>query len=158
MAAEMVAEASASGSEVDKVVYSYFTAGTGGVGPTILATTFLLLGEEVVLYEEGKRVLKKPFTQRRVLNFGERVGIREVRKMEEEDLKEEKEEGEISTPNFLVHQGVPGQPPRGDNNAHRPRRPERGSSLWHGPGHLEWRDGVNGKVPPTFAPHLSRCC
>lgn len=34
-----------------RVLYSYFTAGSGGAGPTILNTTFLLAGEEVVAYK-----------------------------------------------------------------------------------------------------------
>lgn len=34
-----------------RVLYSYYTAGTGGVGPTILDTTFLLAGEEVAVYK-----------------------------------------------------------------------------------------------------------
>ena len=33
--------------------FSYYTAGTGGAGPTILATSFLLLGEDVVAYGKG---------------------------------------------------------------------------------------------------------
>lgn len=33
--------------------FSYYTAGSGGAGPTILATSFLLLGEEVVAYRDG---------------------------------------------------------------------------------------------------------
>jgi len=36
------------------VRFSYYTAGTGGAGPTILATSFLLLGEEVTAYKQGK--------------------------------------------------------------------------------------------------------
>lgn len=36
--------------------FSYYTAGTGGAGPTILATSFLLLGEEVVAYSKGCRL------------------------------------------------------------------------------------------------------
>ena len=34
-----------------RVLYSYFTAGSGGAGPTILNTTFLLAGEDVVAYK-----------------------------------------------------------------------------------------------------------
>lgn len=34
--------------------FHYYTAGTGGAGPTILATSFLLLGEEVVAYSKGQ--------------------------------------------------------------------------------------------------------
>jgi hypothetical protein len=33
--------------------YSYYTAGSGGAGPTILATSFLLLGEEAIVYQDG---------------------------------------------------------------------------------------------------------
>lgn len=34
-----------------RVLFSYFTAGSGGAGPTILETTLLLAGEEVVAYK-----------------------------------------------------------------------------------------------------------
>ncbi|KAJ6906844.1 hypothetical protein NC652_024292 [Populus alba x Populus x berolinensis] len=34
--------------------FYYYTAGSGGAGPTILATSFLLLGEEVVAYNKGQ--------------------------------------------------------------------------------------------------------
>lgn len=34
-----------------RVLYSYYTAGTGGAGPTILETSFLLAGEDVVAYK-----------------------------------------------------------------------------------------------------------
>lgn len=37
----------------DHLRFNYYTAGTGGAGPTILATSFLLLGEEVVAYNKG---------------------------------------------------------------------------------------------------------
>lgn len=37
--------------EARRVLYSYFTAGSGGAGPTILETTFLLAGEPVVAYK-----------------------------------------------------------------------------------------------------------
>lgn len=33
--------------------FFYYTAGSGGAGPTILATSFLLLGEEVIAYNKG---------------------------------------------------------------------------------------------------------
>jgi hypothetical protein len=42
---------SADAARPSRVLYSYFTAGTGGAGPTILKTTFLLAGEEVVAYK-----------------------------------------------------------------------------------------------------------
>ena len=34
-----------------RLLYSYFTAGSGGVGPTILETSLLLAGEPVVAYK-----------------------------------------------------------------------------------------------------------
>jgi hypothetical protein len=34
-----------------RVRYSYFTAGSGGAGPTILETSLLLAGEETTVYK-----------------------------------------------------------------------------------------------------------
>lgn len=56
MAAELVRAAeseSESEEKPEKLRFYYYTAGTGGAGPTILATSFLLLGEEVVAYNKG---------------------------------------------------------------------------------------------------------
>jgi saccharopine dehydrogenase-like NADP-dependent oxidoreductase len=64
--------------EVEYVLYNYFTAGSGGVGTTILATSYLLCGEDVVCWEDGKRVVTKPASQRKVVDFGKGVGKREV--------------------------------------------------------------------------------
>lgn len=64
--------------EVEYVLYNYFTAGSGGVGTTILATSYLLCGEEVVCWENDKRVVEKPASQRKVVDFGQGVGKREV--------------------------------------------------------------------------------
>lgn len=33
--------------------FSYYIAGSGGVGPTTLASSFLLLGEDVITYNKG---------------------------------------------------------------------------------------------------------
>lgn len=41
------AEEVGTGGKAKRVLLSYYTAGTGGAGPTILASTFLLAGEEV---------------------------------------------------------------------------------------------------------------
>lgn len=54
--------------------YSYFTAGSGGVGPTILETSMLLAGEEVVAYRDGQKVLMPPISGRRVVDFGLGLG------------------------------------------------------------------------------------
>lgn len=56
--------------------YSYFTAGSGGVGPTILETSMLLAGEEVVAYRDGQKVLMPPISGRRVVDFGLGLGRR----------------------------------------------------------------------------------
>lgn len=42
--------------EPTRVRYTYYTAGSGGVGQTILETSFLLAGTDVVVYSEGKKV------------------------------------------------------------------------------------------------------
>jgi hypothetical protein len=39
-----------------RVRYSYYTAGSGGVGPTIMETSMLLAGEDVTVYADGKQV------------------------------------------------------------------------------------------------------
>ena len=36
--------------------YTYYTAGSGGVGPTIMETSMLLAGTEVVVFKDGERV------------------------------------------------------------------------------------------------------
>ncbi|KAI5388309.1 hypothetical protein KIW84_074118 [Lathyrus oleraceus] len=59
MAAELVRLAESESESEDKperLRFYYYTAGTGGAGPTILATSFLLLGEEVVAYNKGCRL------------------------------------------------------------------------------------------------------
>lgn len=54
--------------------YSYYTAGTGGAGPTILATSLLLAGEEAVVFRDGKRYALPAVSQRREVDFGPGVG------------------------------------------------------------------------------------
>ena len=39
-----------------QVRYTYYTAGSGGVGPTIMETSMLLAGTEVVVFKDGERV------------------------------------------------------------------------------------------------------
>ena len=85
MAAEMIEQnrASSEGSEgganeVEYVLYNYFCAGSGGVGDTILATSYMLCGEDVVCWDKGERVVTRPATQRKVVDFGKKCGKREV--------------------------------------------------------------------------------
>ncbi|KAJ0083676.1 hypothetical protein Patl1_29520 [Pistacia atlantica] len=58
--------------------FSYYTAGTGGAGPTILATSFLLLGEEVVAYSKGEKVKLKPYSGMINVDFGKGIGRKDV--------------------------------------------------------------------------------
>jgi len=61
-----------------KLSYHYFTAGSGGAGPTILSTSFLLCGEQVTAYKDGAAVTLPPASYRQVVDFGSGVGSREV--------------------------------------------------------------------------------
>lgn len=54
--------------------FYYYTAGSGGAGPTILATSFLLLGEEVVVYNKGQHT-KKTAKWISLLGFQDFIGI-----------------------------------------------------------------------------------
>ncbi|XWS73595.1 hypothetical protein CRYUN_Cryun02cG0142400 [Craigia yunnanensis] len=79
MAAELVRAArSESKGEPERLRFSYYTAGSGGAGPTILATSFLLLGEEVVAYNKGQKIKLKPFTGMLNVDFGKGIGRRDV--------------------------------------------------------------------------------
>eukprot|EP00252_Welwitschia_mirabilis_P006956 TRINITY_DN17922_c0_g1_i3.p1 TRINITY_DN17922_c0_g1~~TRINITY_DN17922_c0_g1_i3.p1 ORF type:complete len:326 (-),score=58.88 TRINITY_DN17922_c0_g1_i3:26-1003(-) len=81
MAAELVRLARSStstSSEPERLRFSYFTAGSGGAGPTILATSFLLLGEDAIAYHKGKRIQAKPYSGVIDMDFGKGVGKRPV--------------------------------------------------------------------------------
>ena len=58
--------------------YSYYTAGSGGAGPTILATSFLLLGEEALAYKDGEEVSLRPYSSCRHVDFGKGIGRKAV--------------------------------------------------------------------------------
>eukprot|EP00850_Spirogloea_muscicola_P023939 SM000409S15240 [mRNA] locus=s409:30605:33042:- [translate_table: standard] len=62
------------GSEPVTLRYSYYTAGSGGAGPTILATSFLLLGEEVTTIRDGSTVEEKAYSRWKTVDFGKGVG------------------------------------------------------------------------------------
>eukprot|EP00249_Psilotum_nudum_P016269 c25753_g1_i6 orf=130-1398(+) len=82
MAAELVHlakdESSGSGLKPEHLRFYYFTAGSGGAGPTILATSFLLLGEEVIAYRKGEKVVRQPYSGPVTVDFGKAVGKRTV--------------------------------------------------------------------------------
>jgi saccharopine dehydrogenase-like NADP-dependent oxidoreductase len=64
--------------KVEKVTFDFFTAGSGNAGTTIITATFLILGEDVLVYEEGQRVYKPSATDKKAIDFGPYVGKREV--------------------------------------------------------------------------------
>ena len=76
--AQKVIEAAGGHANVRNVTFSFFTAGSGGAGPTILTATFLILGEDVITYQNNQLVYKKSATDKRVVDFGEGIGRREV--------------------------------------------------------------------------------
>ncbi|PIA48307.1 hypothetical protein AQUCO_01400720v1 [Aquilegia coerulea] len=79
MAAELVRSARDENmGEPQRLRFSYYTAGTGGAGPTILATSFLLLGEEVVAYNKGEKIKLKPYTGMLNVDFGKGIGKRDI--------------------------------------------------------------------------------
>lgn len=79
MAAELVRAARDEGrGEPERLRFSYYTAGTGGAGPTILSTSFLLLGEEVIAYNKGEKVKLKPYSGMLNVDFGKGVRKRDV--------------------------------------------------------------------------------
>ncbi|TKY67804.1 oxidoreductase protein [Spatholobus suberectus] len=78
MAAELVRAANESNDKPERLRFYYYTAGTGGAGPTILATSFLLLGEEVVAYNKGEKIRMKPYSGMLNVDFGKGIGIRDV--------------------------------------------------------------------------------
>ncbi|XP_009770430.1 uncharacterized protein [Nicotiana sylvestris] len=79
MAAELVRTAKLeSNGELERLRFYYYTAGTGGAGPTILATSFLLLGEDVVAYNKGEEIKLKPYSGMLTIDFGIGIGKKDV--------------------------------------------------------------------------------
>jgi len=85
MAAEAVNKLGGKGS-CDKLEFSFFTAGTGGAGPTIVSATFLLLATKVAMYVDGKLVEEEPWLDRRVREFGEGIGEHECYTLDNPDV------------------------------------------------------------------------
>ncbi|CAM6099817.1 unnamed protein product [Calypogeia fissa] len=80
MAAELIRlnKTASSESLPERVRYSYYTAGSGGAGPTILATSYLLLGEEVEVYQKGQLLRLKAYSGERVVDFAKGLGKKSV--------------------------------------------------------------------------------
>ncbi|XP_076937977.1 uncharacterized protein LOC143607486 [Bidens hawaiensis] len=79
MAAELVRVAKIENKgEPERLRFYYYTAGTGGAGPTILATSFLLLGEEVIAYNKGEKLKLRPYSGMVNIDFGKGIGKKDV--------------------------------------------------------------------------------
>ncbi|XP_020243534.1 uncharacterized protein LOC109821787 [Asparagus officinalis] len=80
MAAELVRKVRSeeNAGEPERLRFYYYTAGSGGAGPTILATSFLLLGEDVIAYNKGDEIKLKPYSGMLNIDFGKGVGKRDV--------------------------------------------------------------------------------
>jgi len=60
------------------VDFSFFTAGSGGAGATLLVATFLILAEEALTVVNGRRQPVKAMKDYESVWFGDIVGEKEV--------------------------------------------------------------------------------
>ncbi|KAL3653334.1 hypothetical protein CASFOL_003015 [Castilleja foliolosa] len=58
--------------------YNCFTAGSGGTGPGVLATSFYLLADEAIAYQNGEKINLKPYSNMINIDFGEGIGKKDV--------------------------------------------------------------------------------
>lgn len=58
--------------------FSFFTAGSGGAGSTLLVATFLILAEQALLIQNGKRAYVSPMKEYSSVDFGPIVGHKDV--------------------------------------------------------------------------------
>ncbi|KAG8050705.1 hypothetical protein GUJ93_ZPchr0009g1372 [Zizania palustris] len=79
MAAELVRAArNENAGEPERLRFFYYTAGSGGAGPTILTTSFLLLAEDVIAYNRGEEIKLKPYSGALSIDFGKGVRKKDV--------------------------------------------------------------------------------
>ena len=64
--------------EVNKVIFSFHTAGSGNAGPTILTATFLILGENVLIYKNGQAEYRTTASDPNDVDFGPKFGPQKV--------------------------------------------------------------------------------
>ncbi|KAG8388969.1 hypothetical protein BUALT_Bualt02G0180500 [Buddleja alternifolia] len=78
MAAELVrAATSESKGEPQRLRFYYYIAGSGG-SRTILSSSFLILGEDVVAYNKGEKIKLKPYSGMLNIDFGQGIGKQDV--------------------------------------------------------------------------------
>jgi len=66
--------------------FSFFTAGTGNAGPTIVSATFLLLATPVLAFRKGAREMLEPWTEPTQKDFGPAVGTKPVWLLDNPDV------------------------------------------------------------------------
>ncbi len=71
----MIKEKSLSRSQLS-VDFSFFTAGSGNAGVTLLVATFLILAEKALQVRDGRRVSVEPMQEYISVDFGEKIGPR----------------------------------------------------------------------------------
>jgi saccharopine dehydrogenase-like NADP-dependent oxidoreductase len=72
--------------EIESIEYSFFTAGTGNAGPTIVSATFLLLATPVITFMNGIRQDKEPWTEMKEVDFGNGIGVKPVWLLDNPDV------------------------------------------------------------------------
>ncbi len=72
--------------EIESIDYSFFTAGTGNAGPTIVSATFLLLATPVITFMNGIRQDKEPWTEMKEVDFGNGIGNKPVWLLDNPDV------------------------------------------------------------------------
>lgn len=74
---------------------SFFTAGTGNAGATIVSATFLLLCQNALTIRDGKEVEKEPWTEAKDIDFRGDQGVKTVRLLDNPDV-------------FTLYNSIPG--------------------------------------------------
>ena len=74
------------GEKADAIDFSFFTAGTGNAGPTIVSATFLLLATPVLTFRNGKETELEPWTDSRTIDFGTAVGNKPIWLLDNPDV------------------------------------------------------------------------
>jgi saccharopine dehydrogenase-like NADP-dependent oxidoreductase len=77
---------SANLNKADTIDFSFFTAGTGNAGPTIVSATFLLLATPVLAYRNSKKIELEPWTEKRYINFGKSIDDKPVWLLDNPDV------------------------------------------------------------------------
>jgi len=72
--------------ECEELEMSFFTAGTGNAGQTVVAATFLLLVEPVLRFVQGQEREDEPWSEPKDIDFGGDVGVRRVWLLDEPDV------------------------------------------------------------------------